>query len=63
MTLTPPFWFFLEQLSVNRPVFNILSLLTVRKLDFFSDNGLQLVIKHKILNKNINKLLLVVGHF
>ena len=63
MTLTPPFWFFLEQLNVNRPVFNILSLLTVRKLDFFSDNGLQLVIKHKLLNKNINKLLLVVGHF
>ena len=63
MTLTPPFWFFLEQLSVNRPVFNILSLLTVRKLDFFSDNGLQLVIKHELLNKNINKYLLVVGHF
>ena len=63
MTLIPPFWFFLEQFNVNRAVFNILSLLTVRKLDFFSDNSLQLVIKHKLLNKNISKLLLVVGHF
>ena len=30
---------------------------------FCSDNSLQLVIKHKLLNHSINKLLLVVANF
>ena len=52
-----------EFLRVNRAVLNILSLLAVKNLSIFSHNSLQLVIKHKLLNNNINKLLLVVPNF
>ena len=65
MRLTPLVCFFFVNRSVSTVRFsNILSSLIAKKLEnCFGDTSLQPVIKHKLLDYSINKLLLVVAKF